>query len=358
MHDIDTDKLNTWGFDDFFRDQVGENTTGIPARVAAEHRGGYEVWTSRGKQTARLSGRLARELKGEAYPGVGDWALLRQGDEDTAIIDAVLNRKTVFTRGAAGRRTQGQVVAANVDVVFAVTGLDGDFSVRRIERYLARIWASGANPVVVLNKADICEDLDTVTRETEAVCLGVPILVTSAEKGEGVYGLRSHVNEGETACFVGSSGAGKSTLINALLGEERMATSEVRSRDDRGTHTTTHRQLIVLPGGGLLIDTPGMRELRLTDDEGLEEVFSDIEQFAEKCRFRDCSHDTEPGCAVRAAVESGDLPADRLESYVKLLKEASAYELRHDEHARRSSERVWGQLYREAKLIRKWKGDG
>jgi ribosome biogenesis GTPase len=242
-----------------------------------------------------------------------------------------------------------------VDLVFVVCGLDSDYSVRRIERYLARIWSSGAQPAVILNKSDVCSETSARHVEVEAHAPGVAVLVASARSLEGVDEIRKRIPPGLTAAFVGSSGVGKSTLVNALLGESRMETGEVRSRDGRGCHITTHRQIVVLPGGGLLLDTPGMRELRLPDEGGLDAVFPEIELHARRCRFRDCRHDSEPGCAVKQAVADGQLPAERLEHYHKLEREARAYELRHDEHLRRQAERVWGQLSDEVARFKRWK---
>lgn len=348
------------GFGPFFEEQLRHWGTPavIPARIVAEHRGAYQVWSVTGEGPAQLAGRLRLELEEDGLPGVGDWVVLKDAPEPdrTTIIDHVLARRTVFTRGAAGRESRSQVVAANVDLVFAVCGLDADFNVRRIERYLARIWASGAEPAVILNKADICEDTAVRVAEVESLCPGVPVHLTSALRLEGLAAIRAGIRDGMTAAFVGSSGAGKSTLVNALLGEERMPTGEVRARDGRGCHITTHRQLVLLPGGGLLLDTPGMRELELSDENGLDLVFEDIAALSARCRFRDCRHDNEPGCAVREAVESGDLAAERLEHYRKLEREAQAYERRHDARLRRQSGRLWGQLYEEAAQLRRWKG--
>ncbi|HSO39632.1 MAG TPA: ribosome small subunit-dependent GTPase A [Labilithrix sp.] len=353
-------ELSALGFGPFFQQQLQspEGSELIPARIAAEHRGAYEVWSQAGSGAAQLAGRLRLELQETGLPGVGDWVVVKDapGPDRVAIIDRVLARRTVFTRGAAGRQVRAQVVAANVDLVFAVCGLDADFSVRRIERYLARIWASGAQPSIILNKADVCEDVAGRVLEVERHCAGVPVYVTSALHSEGIEALRARIHDGMTVAFVGSSGAGKSTLVNALLGEEWMPTGEVRARDGRGCHVTTHRQLISLPGGGLLLDTPGMRELQLVDEEGLTAVFGDIAALSERCRFRDCGHGDEPGCAVRAAVASGELAADRLEHYVKLEREAQSFERRHDERLRRQSERVWGQLHAEVAHLRRWKG--
>lgn len=352
--------LAALGFSPFFERQItpGDGGAPIPARIAAEHRGAYEVWSEQGAGPAQIAGRLRLELEQAGLPGVGDWVILKDvpGPDRTSIIDGMLERRTVFTRGAAGREARAQVVAANVDQVFAVCGLDADFNVRRIERYLARIWASGATPAVILNKADICDDVRARVSEVEAQCPGVPTYVTSALCSDGVAAVRNCIQPGMTVALVGSSGAGKSTLVNALLGEERMPTGEVRARDGRGQHVTTHRQLVVLPGGGLLLDTPGMRELELVDDDGLDAVFVDIAALARQCRFRDCRHGDEPGCAVRQAVDAGSLAVDRLEHYRKLEREAHAYELRHDERLRRQGERVWGQLHDEAARLRLWKG--
>jgi ribosome biogenesis GTPase len=235
-------------------------------------------------------------------------------------------------------------------------GLDRDFNVRRIERYLARIWASGAQPAVILNKADLCADTGARAAEVERHAVGAPVHLVSALHAEGLEAVRACIHHGMTVALVGSSGAGKSTLVNALVGEERMRTGDVRASDGRGCHITIHRQLVLLPGGGLLLDTPGMRELQLVDDDGIDAAFGDIAALVSRCRFRDCRHDTEPGCAVKAAVEAGALTADRLESYRRLGREARANELRHDEHGRRQAERVWGQLSDEVARLRKWKG--
>ncbi len=350
--------LSTLGFGPFFEQQVQPHERGlVPARIAAEHRGAYEIWSSAGARRALLAGRLRLEFEEAGAPGVGDWVLVKDAPgPDQTVIERVLTRRTVFTRGAAGREARAQVVAANVDLVFAVCGLDSDFNVRRIERYLARIWASGAQPGVILSKADLCHDLGGHLAEVEAHCVGVPVRVASALHRQGIEEVRACIGAGMTVAFVGSSGAGKSTLVNALLGEERMRTGEVRASDGRGCHVTTHRQLVALPGGGLLLDTPGMRELQLVDDEGLVATFGDIASLARGCRFGDCSHQSEPGCAVKAAVESGELDEERLEHYRKLEREAQANELRHDAHKRRQAERVWGQLFDEVARLRKWKG--
>ncbi len=353
-------ELSALGFGPFFEQQLrpSDGDNAIPARIAAEHRGAYEVWSNAGSGRAQLAGRLRLEPGDAGAPGVGDWVVVGDAPDPyhTAVIERVLERRTVFTRGAAGREAHAQVVAANVDLVFAVCGLDADFNGRRIERYLARIWASGAQPAVILNKADICADPEARVAEVGGHAAGVPVHAISALRSEGIEAVRACIRDGMTVALVGSSGAGKSTLVNALLGEERMRTGEVRASDGRGRHVTTHRQLVLLPGGGLLLDTPGMRELQLLDDDGIDAVFGDIAALAGRCRYRDCRHDTEPGCAVMEAVESGALSAGRFEHYRKLEREARANELRNDEHRRRQAERVWGQLSDELALLRKWKG--
>jgi ribosome biogenesis GTPase / thiamine phosphate phosphatase len=360
MEGIIVYELSALGFSPFFERQLqpSDGDEVIPARIAAEHRGAYEVWSTTGSGRAQLAGRVSLELEDGSPPGVGDWVVLKDapGPDHTTIIERVLERRTVFTRGAAGREARAQVVAANVDVVFAVCGLDSDFNLRRIERYLARIWASGAQPAVILNKADICADTGARIADIESHAVGVPVHVISALRLEGIDAVRSSIHEGMTVALVGSSGAGKSTLVNALLGKEQMRTGEVRASDGRGRHVTSHRQLVLLPGGGLLLDTPGMRELQLLDDDGIDTVFGDLAALAGRCRFRDCRHDTEPGCAVKEAVESGELDPDRFEHYRKLKREAQANEVRQDEHRRRQAERVWGQLSDEVAQLRKWKG--
>jgi ribosome biogenesis GTPase / thiamine phosphate phosphatase len=350
MHD-----LTTLGFGPHFADQLDDDKPWTVARIAAEHRGSFEVWSDQGDGTARLSGRLRRHLTPDEIPGVGDWVTLSAppGPDRQVIAQRVLERRTVFLRGAAGRRNRGQVVAANVDIVFAVSGLDEDFNVRRIERYLTRIWASGAQPYVILNKADLADAPELKAGEVEARCPGVDVYLTSALHAEGLAKIRRLVGPGVTAAFVGSSGAGKSTLVNALLGEQRMATGAVRATDGRGCHVTSHRQIVLLESGGLLLDTPGMRELQLVDDEGLDTVFADVEAIAQGCRFGDCKHKSEPGCAVAEAIDSGALTEERFDHYRTLLLEADAFTARQNEHLRRQSDRALSQMYAQTARLRK-----
>jgi ribosome biogenesis GTPase len=352
-------ELPRLGFGPFFQNQVHDwpDPRLVPARIAAAHRDRYEIWSARGILDARLSGAVRRGLGDEALPGVGDWVVVEPPDPPArpAVIQGVLERRTAFVRAAAGRAARPQVVAANVDRVFVVVGLDAGANLHGIERYLARIWAGGAEPQVVLNKADLVPAAAAAAADVESRCPGLPVHVVSAFAGEGVDAIRAAIQPGRTVALVGPSGAGKSTLANALLGEDRLATGPVRG-DARGRHTTTRRELVLLPGGGILLDTPGMRELAVVDDAGLDAVFEDIAHLAEGCRFRDCRHLTEPGCAVRDAVDSGALDPDRLEHFRKLEREAAAFQRRHDAGARRQAARLWGQLEREGRKLRRWKG--
>jgi len=345
--------LTSLGFGPYFQEQPCVDGA-IPARIAGEYKHGYLVWFECDEGFARLSGRLMRDLSEEARPTVGDWVALKSlpVPDQTAIIEQVLARRSVFTRGAAGRETRRQVIAANVDLVFIVTGLDANYNVHRIQRYVARVRASGAQPLVVLNKADVCDAISAHVGEVEASVPGVQVVATSAILGHGLESISKLLQPGITAAFVGSSGAGKSTLINAFLGEQKLATGEIRASDGRGRHTTAGRQMVVAPSGGLLIDTPGMRELALFDDEGIDSVFPEIEEMSLRCRFRDCTHQSEPGCAVRQSVDSGVLPPDRFAHYHKMQAEARNYELRLDERERRRTERAVGkQRARDLRLI-------
>ena len=312
----------------------------VPGRVVVGHTRHFRVAMAEGELLAELAGSLRHQaLRPEDLPAVGDWVALRPGgDEGTAVIHAVLPRRAVFVRRAAGARSVAQVLAANVDTAFLVMGLDGDFNLRRIERALVLAWDSGASPVVLLNKADLVEDASQKRVEVERIAADVPVRVVAAKPGQGLEALAPWLLPGQTVVLLGSSGVGKSTLVNRLLGREKQKTREViESADQRGRHTTTHRELIELPGGALLIDTPGLRELQLwSDGAGLEAAFDDVSTFATSCRFTNCGHGGEPGCAVRAAVADGRLDPARLESYLKLQAELRALEVREDPLKRRA----------------------
>jgi ribosome biogenesis GTPase len=305
----------------------------IPARVTVQHRGLYLVAGDDGESEAEITGRMRHEAGGGGeLPAVGDWVALRppQGD-GRATIAAILPRRTKLSRKVPERELEEQVLAANIDVIFLVTSLNLELSLRRLERYLASAWESGAAPVILLTKSDLADDAEERRAEVEAIAFGVPIHVLSSLTGEGLDELPQYFSGHRTAVFLGSSGVGKSTLINLLAGEELQATAEIRESDDRGRHTTVRRELLVLAGGGLVIDTPGMRELQLWEsDEGMETAFADVTELMTKCRFRDCSHEREPGCAIQAALADGSLDRARWESYLKLQREQRALEVKLD----------------------------
>jgi ribosome biogenesis GTPase / thiamine phosphate phosphatase len=319
-----------------------------PARVAIQHRGAYVLLGEEGEVWAGVPGRLRHAAtEGGELPAVGDWVAYDQpAGAERATIAAILPRRSAFTRKQAGLETVEQVVAANVDVLLLVAALSGDVNARSLERYLTLAWESGAGPVVVLTKADLCPDVPAAVAEVDAVGFGVPVIVTSAVSGAGFDELRARVGPGVTAAAVGPSGVGKSTLVNHLCAEARLATGEIRD-DGRGRHTTTHRELIVLPGGGCMIDTPGMREMGLWDaEEGLGRAFADVEELAAACRFSDCAHDGEPGCEVRAAIAAGALDTERFESYLHLQRELHYLEIRHDARARSEERKRWRAVNR------------
>ncbi|MBL8770766.1 MAG: ribosome small subunit-dependent GTPase A [Phenylobacterium sp.] len=332
----------------------------VPGRIVVQQRGGYRIVTPDGEIEARASGALMRASADSERPAAGDWvAVEARPGETTALVHAVLPRRTAFIRKASGTRGGAQVVAANADVAFLVASLNADLNLRRLERYLATAYESGADPVVVLTKADIADDAAAQVAEVEAIAVTAPVLAISSKTGEGLDAVAAHLAPGRTAVLLGSSGAGKSTLVNALAGEERMATREIREDDARGRHTTTHRELVLLPSGGLILDTPGMRELGLWNaDEGVSATFEDVEALAAACRFADCRHKGEPGCAVRAAIASGELPAERLAAYEKLQAELAYEHRREDPAAAKENRRLWASRHKASRAWIKHKRRG
>lgn len=323
-------------------------------RVVLQQQRQYAVRTTTGELNAEIAGRLLHLSGAGDLPAVGDWVVVSRPSNQTAIIHAVLPRRTKLSRKAAGRQAKEQVVAANVDTIFLVMGLDGDFNLRRLERLLVTAWESVARPVVVLNKADLVDDAGDRRRAVEAVAPGVDVLLTSCVSDLGFDAIRAQLRPGETVVLIGSSGAGKSSLANRLLGREALRTGAVREGDDRGRHTTTHRQLIVLPDGALLIDSPGIREVVLwSGDHGLGGAFEDIETLAVGCRFRDCTHNGEPGCDVSASVVDGRLDAGRLRNYRELGKELRALEIRRDAAAQRAAGKKAQAMFRGAKRAKR-----
>lgn len=302
----------------------------VPARVTLELKGFFEVTGENGARLGECAGRLAHATRaGADYPAIGDWVAITPlpGDETRAIIHAVLPRRTRFSRKAAGEQSVEQVVAANVDTVFLVTALDGNYNLHRTERYLAATWASGAEPVVLLNKADLNDETAAILAELGVAGRGVPVHVVSARTRRGLKALAPYLRPGRTIALLGSSGVGKSTLINRLIGEQLQDTQEVRE-DNKGRHTTTQRELIVAPEGFIVIDTPGMREFAPWDAAaGIDTAFDDVTAVTTGCKFRDCTHTVEPGCAVQAALAGGTLAPDRWQAYLRLQR-AAAYEVR------------------------------
>ncbi|SDM88441.1 ribosome biogenesis GTPase [Paenibacillus sp. yr247] len=321
-------------------------------RVSLEHKHMYRVQTEAGEALAEVSGKMRHlALRREDYPAVGDWVVLSiREEEQRATIHAVLPRKSKFSRKVAGQVTEEQIVATNVDTVFLVNALNLDFNVRRIERYLVLAWESGANPVIVLSKADLCDDPEALAAEVAAVAVGVPIHIISSAANRGLEELAAYISQGQTVALLGSSGVGKSTLVNHIYGMDILDTGDIREGDDRGKHTTTHRELITLPGGGILIDTPGMRELQLWDaSEGLSTSFQDIEELAKMCFFQDCKHGDEPKCAVKGALDERVLALDRFQSYVKLQKELAYLARKEDKGLQAAEKAKWKKIHQALK---------
>ncbi len=350
--------LETFGWNDFFAKAFEPfQQEGFSAgRIAVQHKTQYIVYTEFGELRGELTGKIHYYADGpQDFPAVGDWVVLHaRPQEQSATIHELLPRKARFSRKIAGRRVEQQIIAANIDVIFLISGLDHDYNLRRLERYLVLAAESGAKPVVVLNKADLCSDLDEKRNEVHTIAPGVPLLTTSAIDDKGLDGILSYLKPGITGALLGSSGVGKSTIVNHLTGQDLLRTQEVRAGDSRGRHTTTWRELILLPGGGLLIDTPGMRELQLCGgEEGMESIFGDIDALADQCRFRDCTHTTEPGCAVQSALSEGTLDEAHFRNFQKLRKEVAFFNRKFDESAQRKQKEYDKRIARQIKQIYK-----
>lgn len=303
------------------------------ARVSVQYRNIYKIETNSGEMLATVCGKLKYELDNkEDYPAVGDWVVFKSEDNSNAIIYKILKRKTKICRKVAGAKSDEQILATNVYKIFITMSLNNDFNLRRLERYINIAWDSGATPVIILTKADLCKDLEDKLEDIESVCIGMDVIVVSSVSGEGINSVKDYICSSDTVVFIGSSGVGKSTLINKLLNKEIQLTKDI-GENDKGRHTTTHRELFVLESGGVIIDTPGMRELQLSQGD-LESTFKDIEEIARECRFSDCKHKSEPGCAVKKSIEYGMISKERFKSYEKLQRE-----LIYAEKRRKSKER-------------------
>jgi ribosome biogenesis GTPase len=349
-----TGSLSRWGWNSYFEAfwRGGDWKNAVPARIVAQQRKFWRVAGDFAECLAEASGKLRLAADGCAdWPAVGDWVVVElHGGDTTAVIQEVLPRRSKFVRKSPGKKMEEQVIAANVDTALLVSALDGDFNPRRVERYLAQCWESGARPVIVLNKADACEEVRGKAAEIERVAIGTGVCVVSARTGQGFGELEEFLRPGQTLVLLGSSGVGKSTIANRLLGQAVQEVQPVRESDSKGRHTTTSRELFALPGGALLMDTPGLREMQLWDaEQGVAQTFSDIDALAAQCRFVDCRHEGEPGCGVLASVSGGVLDAARLENWRKLLREQEFLRRKVDPESRLEQKEQWKKIHRAAR---------
>ncbi|MGA1822622.1 MAG: ribosome small subunit-dependent GTPase A [Thermoplasmatota archaeon] len=350
--------LHDLGWNNHFQSQLEELSIDAiaPGRVFKIDGPIYRLYTEAGEISARVPGRMFRDAEtGSELPGIGDWVLFKELDSANMIFK-VLHRSSKVSRKVPGKEAREQLIAANIDIIFIVMGLDDDFNLRRMERYIAMVKVSGAVPVVILNKSDLNPLSEEIISNVRDEQNDVPVHLISALKGSGLDVISGYLGKGVTIALVGSSGAGKSTLINAILGEERLKTGSVREKDGKGRHVTTARELIVVPGGGLVVDNPGMREIQLWGDESsVSEAFPDIEELSASCRFKDCRHISEPGCSVKEAVDSGEISRERYDNYLKMMREIAHLRIRKDKSAEAAERARWRGIMKDVKYIQKYK---
>lgn len=350
--------IKSLGWNSFYQDKLSNRVEKdlIPARVAVENKNNFILYTEYGEIPGEVSGRLLFTSDNtSSLPKVGDWVLVDLYDNNTlAIINEVMPRRTKLSRKVAGNKSDEQIIASNIDTIFIVQSADETFNLNRIERYLVAVKNSGANPVVLLSKSDLCDDVEGYIESTKNSAHTVDVFAISVKDTNSIEVISTIISEGETIALIGPSGVGKSTLINELIGEERQSVNEVRLGDSKGKHTTTKRELIMLPGGGLIIDTPGMREFQLwSDDVSLNSAFPEIDSLSEDCKYKDCSHIHEAGCAVLDAVNRGIIKAKRYANYLKMRKELTYLENRINESARSVEKKKWKSIHKEIKRFHK-----